>query len=327
MPDNLIYRTHIPGIHLHHSMSNGIGRGGNSLKRSPPRQAEDRDSTVILRSTRGTGLPPRILSSGRGRGGLGIGRGIAKGAGMRAWPVVRPQSGSVPPWANRKMADTYIPNRAPIADERREEEAGKHGLKKESPTQPKWDRESSRTPIPSSRMMSSSPPSGPRDNGSSLGYSAGPSHQRWMAPGEQAGPSRYSVPEPREERELVVDSTISSPPTSRAEPTNPNPQTTSTSDIPESSKRKSNPEPVGHVRETNHQPRNMRGPDTYATQDEKEDSYMDTPGAGPSRSPQTVPITEDIMEQDIKPDLSTLEEEELPSIPDEDREDGVLAVK
>jgi hypothetical protein len=62
-------------------------------------------------------------------------------------------------------------------------------------------------------------------------------------------------------------------------------------------------------------------------QDEKEDTHMDTPGAGPSRIAETTKSAEIPTEEDVKPDLSNLEEEEIPSVPEEDREDGVLAVK
>jgi len=207
--DNFIYHTHISAYHLHHSMSDGLGRGGTTSKRSPPRRAEDQDSTVVLRSTRGTGLPPRILSSGRGRG-------VSRGGGLRTWPVVRPQSGSVPPWAHRaKTVDTSVPSRSSMSDGGRVEASSGHRSKREPPTQPKWDREISRTPLQHPRMMSSSPPSASRPNtGASTGYSAGPSHQRWMAPEDQAGPSRYSVPEPQEEHEPNMQSVASSSSTS-----------------------------------------------------------------------------------------------------------------
>lgn len=63
------------------------------------------------------------------------------------------------------------------------------------------------------------------------------------------------------------------------------------------------------------------------TLDEKEDVYADSPGAGPSKvagSSRKVEVAEDM---DVKPDLAALMEEEIPTILDEDREDGVLAVK
>jgi hypothetical protein len=283
-------------------MSDGFGRGGTTSKRSPPRQAEDRDSTVVLRSTRGTGLPPRILSSGRGRG-------ASRGGGIRAWPVVRPQNGSVPPWANRgKVADTYIPNRAFGADGGRDEGGRRHMSRKEPPTQPKWDRERSRTPLPPSRMMSSSPPSASRPNtGATSGYSAGPSHQRWMAPEDQAGPSRYSVPEPQEEREPVFRSGASSPSTSRIH-SQPNPNS-----------------PVTTV--VKNEPNLSVDLNTETMQDEKEDIQMETPGAGPSRIPEAGQEAGKSLDKDVKPDLLAMEGEEIPSIADEDRQDGVLAVK
>jgi hypothetical protein len=323
---NFIYHTHIPVYHLHHSMSDGLGRGGATSKRSPPRQAEDRDSTVVLRSTRGTGLPPRILSSGRGRG-------AARGRGMRAWPVVRPQSGSIPPWANRgKVADTYIPSRPSFIDEDRVEAGSRYMPRKEPPTQPKWDRERSRTPLQQPRMMSSSPPSGSRPNtGATSGYSAGPSHQRWMAPEDQAGPSRYSVPEPQEEREPVIESGPSSPSTSRTQSqsqSNPNPQdTTNTVHKSSRSDEELDPDKPGHLSGKNSQPNGPLDTTTETIQDEKEDMQMDTPGAGPSRFPEPPKEAEESLGKDVKPDLSTLEGEEIPSIADEDRQDGVLAVK
>jgi hypothetical protein len=283
-------------------MSDGFGRGGTTSKRSPPRQAEDRDSTVVLRSTRGTGLPPRILSSGRGRG-------ASRGGGIRAWPVVRPQSGSVPPWANRgRVADTYIPSRAFGADGGRDEGGSRHTLRKEPPTQPKWDRERSRTPLPPSRMMSSSPPSASRPNtGATSGYSAGPSHQRWMAPEDQAGPSRYSVPEPQEEREPVIRSRASSPSTSRIH-SQPNPNSPATTVV-------------------KNEPNLSVDLNTETMQDEKEDIQMETPGAGPSRIPEAGQEAGKSLDKDVKPDLLAMEGEEIPSIADEDRQDGVLAVK
>jgi hypothetical protein len=321
---DFIYHTHIPAYHLHHSMSDGLGRGGTTSKRSPPRQAEDRDSTVVLRSTRGTGLPPRILSSGRGRGASSRG-------GMRTWPVVRPQSGSVPPWANRsKGADTYIPTHPSLIDEERVEAESRYMPRKEPPTQPKWDRERSRTPLQHPRTMSSSPPSGSRPNtGATSGYSAGPSHQRWTAPEDQAGPSRYSVPEPQAEREPAIESGPSSPSTSRPQAQS-NPTTPATpGDTHQNPRRETEKETdrPGHSRVVQPQANDSVDSNTEAIQDEKEDIQMDTPGAGPSGYPGPGKEAEESLGKDVKPDLSTLEGEETPNIADEDRQDGVLAVK
>lgn len=198
--------------------------------------------------------------------------------------------------------------------------------RKESPTQPKWDRERSRTPLQHPRMMSSSPPSGSRPNtGATSGYSSGPSHQRWMAPEDQAGPSRYSVPEPQEERELVIESAPSSSTTSRAQSqSSPNPQdaTNAVHQIVRGEK----PDVNGSSRVVTRQPSPLVYPNTETIQDEKEDMQMDTPGAGPSRSPEPAKEAESLG-KDVKPDLSTLEGEGTPSIADEDRQDGVLAVK
>ena len=322
---NFIYHTHIPAHHLHHSMSDGLGRGGTNSKRSPPRRAEDQDSTVVLRSTRGTGLPPRILSSGRGRG-------VSRGGGLRTWPVVRPQSGSVPPWANRaKTMETSFPSRSSMSDGGRVEAGSRHMSRREPPTQPKWDRERSRTPLQHPRMMSSSPPSASRPNaGASTGYSAGPSHQRWMAPEDQAGPSRYSVPEPQQEREPIMTSRASSSSTSRnqsqSDPNAPN----ATSAVLKSSRfdTQSHPDKPGHLSRAESQPDVLLELNMETIQDEKEDMQMETPGAGPSRAPEPAKEALNSPGRDIKPDLSALEgEEEVPSIADEDRQDGVLAVK
>jgi hypothetical protein len=249
---------------------------------------------------------------------------------MRAWPVVRPQSGSVPPWANRgKVADTYIPSRPSYIDEERVEAGSGYLSRKEPPTQPKWDRERSRTPLQHPRMMSSSPPSGSRPNtGATSGYSAGPSHQHWMAPEDQAGPSRYSVPEPQEEREPVIESGPSSPSTSRTQSqSNPNPPAT-TNSVHKSSRsdKESDPDKAGYLSGVKTQPNEPADTNMETVQDEKEDMQMDTPGAGPSRSPEPAKEAESLG-KDVKPDLSTLEGEEIPSIADEDRQDGVLAVK
>lgn len=63
-------------------------------------------------------------------------------------------------------------------------------------------------------------------------------------------------------------------------------------------------------------------------QDEKEDMQLETPGAGPSRTPEAAKEAFGSPGRDVKPDLSALEgEEKVPSIADEDRQDGVLAVK
>jgi hypothetical protein len=250
---------------------------------------------------------------------------------MRAWPVVRPQSGSVPPWANRgKVADTYIPSRPSFIDEDRVEAGSRYISRKEPPTQPKWDRERSRTPLLHSRMMSSSPPSGSRPNtGATSGYSAGPSHQRWMAPEDQAGPSRYSVPEPQEEREPVIKSGTSSPSASRNQSRSSSNPPGATNTVHKSSRSDavSDPDKAGHFRVENRQPSPLVDSNTETIQDEKEDMQMDTPGAGPSRSSEPAKEVEESLGKDVKPDLSTLEGEELPSIADEDRQDGVLAVK
>lgn len=249
---------------------------------------------------------------------------------MRAWPVVRPQSGSVPPWANRERpVDTYIPSYAGVSDGGRVEDevGGRRWPRKEPPTQPKWDRERSRTPVPRNRMMSSSPPSGSRPSaGHSSGYSAGPSHH-WNSAGDQAGPSKYSVPEPQEELEQVTQSRQSSPSTSKTL-LQPNPNLTpSTSDIKKSFRWETDPEKPGHLREVSQLPTNLEDTNTDAIQDEKEDIQMDTPGSGPSSAQGTADDADSPIEKDVKPDLSALEEEDTPAIPDEDREDGVLAVK
>jgi hypothetical protein len=252
---------------------------------------------------------------------------------MRAWPVVRPQSGSVPPWANRgKTVETYIPSRPSFIDEERVEAGSRYMSRKEPPTQPKWDRERSRTPLQHPRMMSSSPPSGSRPNtGATSGYSAGPSHQRWMAPEDQAGPSRYSVPEPQEERELVIESAPSSSTTSRAQSqSNSNPPD-ATNAVHQSVRGETDPETetdvTGSSRAVTRLPTALVDTNTEIMQDEKEDIQMDTPGAGPSRFPEPAKEAEESLGRDVKPDLSTLEGEETPSIADEDRQDGVLAVK
>jgi hypothetical protein len=250
---------------------------------------------------------------------------------MRAWPVVRPQSGSVPPWANRsKTVDTYIPSRPSFIDEERVEAGSRYMSREEPPTQPKWDRERSRTPLQHPRNMSSSPPSASRLNtGATSGYSAGPSHQRWMAPEDQAGPSRYSVPEPQEKREPVEQSRASSPSTSRTQSqSKPNPPDT-TNSVHKSSRsdKESDPDKAGHLSGVKSQPNDLVGTTMDTIQDEKEDMQMDTPGAGPSRSSEPAKKAEEPLGKDVKPDLSTLEGEEIPSIADEDRQDGVLAVK
>ena len=250
---------------------------------------------------------------------------------MRVWPVVRPQSGSVPPWANRgKTVDTYIPSRS-MLDGGRDEGGSRYMSRKEPPTQPKWDRERSRTPLPHPRMMSSSPPSGSRPNtGATSGYSAGPSHQRWMAPEDQAGPSRYSVPEPQEEREPVIQSGISSSTSSAHLQSNPNPPD-ATNTVRRSSHSETEMETdmckPGPSKGVKRQPSPMVNPNTETMYDEKEDMQMDTPGAGPSRVPGPALEAEQSLGKDVKPDLSALEGEELPNIADEDRQDGVLAVK
>jgi hypothetical protein len=302
-------------------MSNGSGRGGYTSKRSPPRQAEDRDAHISHRSTRGTGLPPRILSSGRGKGGAGIGRG-----GIRDCPVVRPQGGSIPPWAMRgRQVDTYIPN----ASGRGDGMSGRQRFEKEPPTQPKWDRERSRTPLPHPRMISSSPPSAQRNGvGASLGYSAGPSHQRWMSPHDQAGTSKYSVYEPPEGLGPAMNSTTAS---SSTTPTHTQIDSTRPIaadkemhksgqldiDAPDAEPVRQSPIPQPPTQVEN---KNM-------VQDEKEDVYADSPGAGPSRIADSVRKAEIVEEVDVKPDLAALLEAEIPTILDEDREDGVLAVK
>ena len=63
------------------------------------------------------------------------------------------------------------------------------------------------------------------------------------------------------------------------------------------------------------------------TLDEKEDVYADSTGAGPSKVADSSKKAEVTEEMDVKPDLAALMEEEIPTILDEDREDGVLAVK
>jgi len=250
---------------------------------------------------------------------------------MRAWPVVRPQSGSVPPWANRgKTVDTYIPSRS-MLDGGRDEGGSRYMSRKEPPTQPKWDRERSSTPLTDPRMMSSSPPSGARPNtGATSGYSAGPSHQRWMAPEDQAGPSRYSVPEPQEEREPVIQSEISSSTSSAHSQSNPNPPE-ATNTVRRSSHSETETEiemgKTGPSKGVKRQPSPFGNPDTGTIQDEKEDMQMDTPGAGPSSVREPTKEAEELLGKDVKPDLSTMEGEEIPSIADEDRQDGVLAVK
>lgn len=83
---------------------------------------------------------------------------------------------------------------------------------------------------------------------------------------------------------------------------------------------------TGSSRVKTRQPSPLVYPNTETIQDEKEDIQMDTPGAGPSRSPEPAKEAESLG-KDVKPDLSTLEGEEVPSIADEDRQDGVLAVK
>lgn len=307
-------------------MSDGIGRGGNSSRRSPPRHAEDRDSTVTLRSTRGTGLPPRILSSGRGRGGLGIGRGVPRGSGSRNWPVVRPQSGSVPPWANRKAA-TNIPYTASRLDGPRHEER-RQRPGNEALIQPKWERERIRTLSSPPRTMSNSISSASRTNETSLGYSAGPSHQRWMAPGEEPGPSKYSVYEPREELEPPSSSAISSPSTSTCHTqSNTISQDVSNDDMHKSLKLEADSLEPMYTRESSRPATQTEASSSHNIRDEKEDTFMDTPGAGPSRISKTSQNREVAVDNDIKPDLSTMSSKEIPSVPDEDREDGVLAVK
>ena len=211
-------------------------------------------------------------------------------------------------------------------------EAGSRYMsKREPPTQPKWDRERSRTPIPPTRMMSSSPPSASRPNtGASTGYSAGPSHQRWMAPEDQAGPSRYSVPEPQEERDSVMPSGESSLSTSQSQfqsdPNAPN----ATSAVLKSSRfdTESHPGKPGQLSRAGLQADVLPESNMELIQDEKEDMQLETPGAGPSRTPEAAKEGLGSPGRDVKPDLSALEgEEEVPSIADEDRQDGVLAVK
>jgi len=249
---------------------------------------------------------------------------------MRAWPVVRPQSGSVPPWANRgKTVDTYIPSHS-MLDGGRDEGGSRYMSRKEPPTQPKWDRERSRTPLQYPRMPSSSPPSGSRPiTGATSGYSAGPSHQRWMAPEDQAGPSRYSVPEPQEEREPVIQSGASSSTSSAHSRSNPNPTDANT--VRRSSLSETETETgmgnTGPPKGVKRQPIPLVNQDTETIQDEKEDMQMDTPGAGPSSVREPTKEAEQSLGKDVKPDLSALEGEELPNIADEDRQDGVLAVK
>jgi len=307
--------TSIVPILIHRSMSNGSGGGGNILKRPPPRKPEDRDATISHRSTRGTGLPPPILSSGRGRGRLGIGRG-----GTRECPVVRSQSGSVPPWAMRgRQVDTYIP----LASGREDGIPGRPRFDKEPPTQPKWDREKSRTPLLSSRSMPHSPPPTlSKGTGDSLGYSAGPSHQRWMSPQDQAGPSKYTVNEPSD----GLVSTLPSPSrtqdpsqTERTQPLDDAMQKNTQLDV-----KPTTSEPLRQSSAS--QPPNDEE-NTNMTLDEKEDVYADAPGAGPSKVAGSSGKAEVAEERDVKPDLAALMEEEIPTILDEDREDGVLAVK
>jgi hypothetical protein len=302
-------------------MSNGSGRGGYTLKRSPPRQAEDRDAHISHRSTRGTGLPPRILSSGRGKGGAGIGRG-----GVRDCPIVRPQGGSVPPWAMRgRQVDTYIPN----ASGRGDGMSGWQRFEKEPPTQPKWDRERSRTPLPHPRMISSSPPSAQRNGvGASLGYSAGPCHQRWMSPHDQAGPSKYSVYEPPEDLGSALPSTTASPSsTPNHSQTNSTRPVVSADEMHKSGQLDIDAPGAGPVRESPAPQPSIQMENASMMQDEKEDAYADSPGAGPSRIADSARKAEAAEEVDVKPDLAALLEAEIPTILDEDREDGVLAVK
>lgn len=121
-----------------------------------------------------------------------------------------------------------------------------------------------------------------------------------MSPADQAGPSKYSVHEPQEEREAVMDSAVPSP---------------STSEIRAQADRKTTPQLTGDVNSV------------HALQDEKDDTHMDTPGAGPSRLHQTLYSAQVKTEKDVKPDLSDMMAEELPIVADEDRQDGVLAVK
>jgi hypothetical protein len=63
-----------------------------------------------------------------------------------------------------------------------------------------------------------------------------------------------------------------------------------------------------------------------AIQDEKEDTYLDPP-TRTSRKISTPRSKEKAVEVDIKPDISAVIEAEVPVILEEDREDGVLAVK
>jgi len=147
-----------------------------------------------------------------------------------------------------------------------------------------------------------------------------------MAPEDQAGPSRYSVPEPQEERELAIESAPSSSSTSRAQSQSYSNPPDATNAGPQSVRGEPETDATGSSRVVTRQPSPLAYPNTGTIQDEKEDMQMDTPGAGPSRSPERAKEAESLG-KDVKPDLSTLEGEEVPSIADEDRQDGVLAVK
>lgn len=316
-------------------MPSGSNTAGGSSKRSPPRKEEDRDATVAYRPSRGLGLPPRIQASEpRPRGGYrDRGRGGASaGAGPSDFRV-RPSGGSLPPWANRgRQHDTYIPSYMP--EDLEPHLPPSRPYSRPPPTGPKWEREQSRPLVHSaspvrSRTLSSSPvkldPAVGLDT--PLKYSSGPSHQRWISP-DQAGPSNYSANEPISETGPSVPS--ASPNHLPRRPSSPDHvQDNVKSDRPDIAEtRAEHFSPRGSRSPVKTEDRKGKSPERWhreTAQDEKEDMTMhEEPHTDVPEVPEEV---EQVEELDIKPDQSALDALDLPSIPDEDREEGVLAFK
>jgi hypothetical protein len=139
-----------------------------------------------------------------------------------------------------------------------------------------------------------------------------------MSP-DKAGPSDYATRDPRSR---TTSPTQPNPPThSRQPPTSPRKvkleersgsppaqkRVSGSSRSPEKSKKKKGKSPEKRA--------------LHTIEDEKEDMAVD------ADIPEPIEVVEEVEEEDIKPDLSALAALDIPPIPEQDREEGVLAFK